>query len=101
MFAFVTGLFIAQGVRRRGPCSYLGSRSTQIVWPFAVWTIIFGAFSVATSRIKNEPVTWLDVARFWEPLGHLWYLPWLLLATVVVVLLRPWDRACSLRSDSP
>ncbi|WP_203567994.1 acyltransferase family protein [Aestuariimicrobium ganziense] len=90
LFAFVTGAFMGASVEKSGRWNWLRKREWQLLWPFLVWTVIMGVFSVATSRLKNTPTTWSDVVTLWRPLGHLWYLPWLMLATVAVVLARPW-----------
>lgn len=92
LFAFVTGLFMARSVEKRGAVAYLKQREWQFLWPYLVWTLIMGVFSVITSSVKNSPTSWGDVARIWEPLGHLWYLPFLMIATLVITVLRPWRR---------
>lgn len=90
LFAFVTGLLLAHSVDRDGDAAYLRRRLVLVGWLYLVWALLQGAAEVLTSPIKNVPVTWGDVFALWRPLGHLWFLPWLALATLVVVLIAPW-----------
>lgn len=90
VFAFATGLLMPRPVDRDGPRRYLARRVTLLVYLFLIWTVIEGSLEVLTSPVKNSPVTWLDVAMVWVPIGPLWFIPALLLATLVVVMLRPW-----------
>lgn len=90
LFVFTTGLLMPRSVVRSGQAGYLRRRLPLLVWPFAVWTLVQGSAEVLLSRFRNSPTTWADVATVWVPIGHLWYLPFLALATTVVVALQPW-----------
>ena len=90
VFAFVTGLLIPAGVERLGARNYLVRRLGLLAYLYLVWTLLQGVAEVATSGMKNHATTWGDVLSVWTPLGHLWFLPTLAVATVVVVAVRPW-----------
>lgn len=90
VFAFATGLLMAKPVQRDGAAHYLRMRLAMLAYVFLLWTLIQGAIEVWTSPVKNVPVTWGDVATVWRPLGQLWFLPLLMLATVLVVVVAPW-----------
>lgn len=90
VFAFATGLLMPRPVERDGRARYLRARLSLLAYLFLLWTLIEGSAEVLTSSVKNVPVTWWQVLSVWRPLGPLWFLPLLMLATVVVVILSPW-----------
>nr|WP_182800461.1 acyltransferase [Tessaracoccus sp. MC1679] len=90
VFAFATGLLMPRPVERDGRARYLRARLSLLAYLFLLWTLIEGTAEVLTSSVKNVPVTWWQVLSVWRPLGPLWFLPLLMLATVVVVILSPW-----------
>lgn len=90
VFAFATGLLMPRSVERDGRAGYLRARLSLLLYLFLLWTLIEGTAEVLTSSVKNVPVTWVEVLSIWIPLGPLWFLPLLMLATVVVVVLAPW-----------
>ncbi|MBB1513205.1 acyltransferase family protein [Tessaracoccus sp. MC1627] len=90
VFAFATGLLMPRPVERDGQARYLRERLSLLLYLFLLWTLIEGTAEVLTSSVKNVPVTWVEVLSIWTPLGPLWFLPLLMLATVVVVVLAPW-----------
>lgn len=90
VFAFATGLLMPRPVERDGQVRYLRGRLAMLVYVFLLWTLIEGTAEVLTSSVKNVPVTWIQVVTIWRPLGPLWFLPLLMLATLVVVVLAPW-----------
>ncbi len=95
VFAFAIGLLMPRSVERSGRAPYLRRRLWLLAYLFGVWTLIEGAFEIMTSRLKNTPVSWERVLELWRPLGHLWFLPALIVATVLVVAARPWRRTLS------
>lgn len=90
VFALGTGLLMPRPVERQGAVRYTVKRLAMLAYVFLLWTLIQGAIEVWTSPIKNVPVTWADVATVWRPIGQLWFLPLLMLATVLVVVVAPW-----------
>lgn len=92
MFAFISGLFLPFSLQRVGRRSYLTARLTNLGYLYLVWTLIQGSVEVLSSSVKNSPTTWSQVVQIWNPLGHLWFLPWLAIATAVTVVTRPWER---------
>lgn len=92
VFAFVTGLLMPAAVERAGRAAYLSRRLTLILYLYLLWTLIQGSIEVLTSGVRNHPTSWVDVLSVWAPLAHLWFLPTLAVATVLVVAVRPWRR---------
>ncbi|MDO5676872.1 MAG: acyltransferase [Propionibacteriaceae bacterium] len=93
LFVFTTGLLMGRSADRQGSGQYLKRREWALLWPFLVWTVILGAFEVLLPSIRNAPRTWAEVATLWVPIGQLWYLPFLMIATLLIILIRPWVTA--------
>ncbi len=93
VFAFVTGLLAPRGVERLGRAAYLWNRLTLLAYVYVLWTLIEGSVEVLTSRWKNHPTTWANVFSLWVPIGHLWFIPTLMVATCAIAVVRPWRRS--------
>ena len=89
---FLVGLFIPLGVSRRGTQGYVRTRVVFLVWVYLVWYLIQASVEVLTNLVKNVPVPVSTMRTVWEPLAHLWFLPFIALATALVVWLRVWSR---------
>ncbi|MPQ97908.1 acyltransferase family protein [Modestobacter sp. I12A-02628] len=89
---FLVGLFVPGGVRRHGVTGYLRRRVPLLVYLYVVWQLVEGSIEIATNDLRNGNTDPVDIVEIWLPLAHLWFLPLLAIATVVVVLLRPWRR---------
>lgn len=96
LFVLTTGLLIPNSVDSKGPRHYLAHREISLLWPFLIWTALQGSIQVLTSQVKNQPTSWIEVLTLWEPIGQLWYLPFLMIATVIVVAIRPWKGGARL-----
>ncbi len=90
LFVFVNGLLISRSVERKGTKHYLWERLTDLCWVYLLWTFLQGGTEVLTSPFKNVPTQWHEVFAIWAPRAQLWYLPYLMVATVLLVLIRPW-----------
>ncbi|WP_137145409.1 acyltransferase [Mycolicibacterium sp. CR10] len=90
VFAFVGGTFVARGVRQRGVGGYVRDRVAQLLFIFVLWTLLQGSVQLMAANAINIPPSIGSVLRLWVPLGHLWYLPFLILVTVVFVPTQPW-----------
>lgn len=93
---FLVGLFVAQGVARRGAVGYVAGRSAVLLYLLIVWQAIQGGFELITAPVRNGSTTVFDVVSLWTPIAHLWFLPLLAIITATVVIARPW-RAGRLR----
>ena len=90
LFVLVTGLLMATSVERRGTGGYLWARVRDVGWVYVLWSLLQGAVEVFTSSVKNTPTTWAEVLNLWVPRAQLWYLPFLIISSVVVVIIKPW-----------
>lgn len=90
VFAVLSGLFVQHGVRKHGRGGFLLRRALLFTWLYMLWTFIqrgMRVWSSATGNVGAEPV---QLLKLWRPEGQLWFLPWLLAATTLVVLVEPW-----------
>ncbi|TPW70802.1 acyltransferase [Schumannella sp. 10F1B-5-1] len=90
VFAFLAGLFVARGVERDGVARYLRSRVVLFAWLYVLWSLLQGLVTVALSSLVNRPRSPIEVLELWVPKDQFWFLTWLIVATVIAVLIRPW-----------
>lgn len=90
VFAFLSGLFVERGVAKAGPGRYLASRAALFVWLYLLWTVLQRGARVIGGPFSKNQASPAELLTLWRPEGQLWFLPWLLAATVLVVLVRPW-----------
>ncbi len=90
VFAFVGGTFVPRGVRKRGVPGYIRDRVVQFFVVYVIWTLLQGGVQLLASSAVNTPPSVAALFSLWRPLGQLWYLPFLILVTVVFVPMKPW-----------
>lgn len=89
-FAYLSGLFVARGVERAGGRGFVARRIALFTWLYVLWGLAQGSVRAIAGSSTNTPTGWTDVIMLWIPEGQLWFLPWLMCATVVAVVLGPW-----------
>lgn len=92
VFAFLSALFVRGSATRAGYGSYVRVRTATFLYLYVVWMLLQGSVKLITASLVNTPSSLADVLSIWIPDGQLWFLPWIALMTVVVVLIRPWER---------
>lgn len=90
VFAVLAGLFVERGVSRRGAARYLAERGALFVWLYVLWTLLQRGSRVLGGPFASTAASPVELLRLWRPEGQLWFLPWLLAATVLVALVHPW-----------
>ena len=90
VFAFLSGLFVERGVAKSGAGSYLASRAALFVWLYLLWTLLQRGARVIGGPFSANQASPVELLKVWRPEGQLWFLPWLLAATVLVVITGPW-----------
>lgn len=88
--ALLIGLFIPSGVRKKGASRYIAVRVLHLGYLYFLWSLMLGAAVLAFPLLQNTPTNLADVLRLWAPRDQLWFLPFMALATCVVVLARAW-----------
>lgn len=91
LFALLAGTLILTSVERRGAGSVAVRRTELIGYQFLLWTIIQGGSELATNPVKNVPITWQSALDITHPLAHLWFLPFILLASLITAFSKPWQ----------
>ena len=90
VFAFVGGTFIPRAVEKRTMSAYLRDRVVRLLAVYLLWTVMQGSIQLLAGDSLNNDKSIIRVFQVWQPDGHLWYLPFLVLATVIFVPIRPW-----------
>ncbi|OBI72182.1 acyltransferase [Mycobacterium sp. E740] len=90
VFAFVGGLFVSASVRKRGLGRYLSERESQFAFVWLTWTALQGGVLLLASGVVNTPGSIGSLLRIWLPIGQLWYLPFLMLVTLIFVPMWTW-----------
>ncbi len=90
VFAFLGGLFVAKSVAKRSLRTYLVERTFRFLVVYLLWTAVQGAVLLWAARVVNNPSSIGLLSRVWAPTGQLWYLPYLVVVTLIFVPMRPW-----------
>ena len=88
--AFLLGLFIPRAVTKRGVAGYLRERVTLMLYLYLLWFVLQNIAEMATSGLKNTPRDAGSVWAVWVTFAHLWFLPFLVVTSVVLALTQPW-----------
>jgi len=88
--AFLLGLFVPRAVTRRGVLGYLRERATLMLYLYLVWYVLQSGAETATSGLKNTPRDVGSVWTVWITFAHLWFLPFLVVTSLVLALSQPW-----------
>lgn len=92
VFAFLSGLFVRSGLAKRGTAAYLRPRLAVFLYLYILWQVLQLTVKLATGTLVNSPVELSEMLKFWKPEGQLWFLPFLMVATLLTVLAKPWTR---------
>lgn len=91
VFALVAGVFLRPGVDKRGRFAYARPRVILFVYLYVVWTVIQAGIQFLSGAAQSDTE---DVDGFFMafPLayGQLWWLAFMVLATLTGVVVRPW-----------
>jgi fucose 4-O-acetylase-like acetyltransferase len=74
VFFFLAG-YVSLRIIRRGRAAFLASKVRGVLYPYIVWSLIFGSLEVLLSGYTNTPLNWRALLLIgWEPIGHFWFL---------------------------
>jgi len=90
VFAFLGGVFVPKSVNKRSVRTYVTERVFQFSVVYLIWTALQGSVLLLAAKMVNNPGSISSVLKVWAPTGQLWYLPFLVIVTVIFVPLRPW-----------
>jgi len=91
VFALVAGVFLRPGVEKRGQFAYLRPRVILFVYLYLVWTVIQAGVQFLSGAAEDgtQDVDGFFVA-FPVAYGQLWWLGFMVMATLAGSLVRPW-----------
>lgn len=90
VFAFTAGLFVQQGMERRGAWAYARDRDLAFLWLYIVWSLIQGAVKIVAGASVNAQTSVMQVLQLWVPEGQLWFFGWIALMMVFAAAVQPW-----------
>jgi surface polysaccharide O-acyltransferase-like enzyme len=90
VFAFVGGTFVPQAVQRYGLRPYLTARIASLVVVYLMWQAIQGSVRLIAGGDTNHHRSIAETLNPLRPDVQLWYLPFLVLVTLLFVPMRPW-----------
>lgn len=90
VFTFVGGTFVPRAVEKMGLGPYLRDRTARFALVYLIWMVLQGALKWLAGGQVNHRTSVGQLLQIWRPDGQLWYLPFLILVTVVFVPMRPW-----------
>lgn len=88
--AFLLGLFVPRAVTKRGRLGYMRERISLMLYLYLLWYALQSAAEAATSGLKNMPRDTGSIWSVWITFAHLWFLPFLIVTSVVLAVSRPW-----------
>lgn len=90
LFAAAAGLMVRGSLVKRGPARYLRERLGDFAWVYVIWSIVQGLMQYALAGSVNSERTLGSVFALWLPANQMWFLPWIMVMTVLVVAAQPW-----------
>ena len=91
VFALLAGVFLPAGVEKRGRLAYLRPRVILFTYLYVVWTVMEAGEKQLEAVGAGDPVdTTGFLQSFLTAYGQLWWLPFMVLASLAAVLARPW-----------
>jgi fucose 4-O-acetylase-like acetyltransferase len=85
LFFFAAGLLFAPALQRMGARQLIVRKARQLMYPYAVWSLIQGLIGVLLSRYTNSRLELAEVLSFpWHPRDQFWFLYALFLIFLVL-----------------
>jgi fucose 4-O-acetylase-like acetyltransferase len=90
LFMFLAGLNVPRSLKA-GTGPFLRSKLLMVIWPYVVWSVIYGIGMAVFSRFANHPTNLSDVLTIgWHPISAYWFLYVLFIFMVVAALVKPY-----------
>ena len=91
--ALLLGLFVPRAVTKRGGAGYVRERVSLMLYLYLLWFVLQSAAEAATSGLKNTPRDTGSLWTVWTTFAHLWFLPFLIVTSVLLAVLQPWRKS--------
>ncbi|MDP9694969.1 UNVERIFIED_ORG: putative membrane protein YcfT [Arthrobacter globiformis] len=83
LLVFLSGTLVPRSLAK-GKKAYLGGKMRGVLYPYLVWTVILVAVTWLVQSLDGRSIQWDLVARaIVNPLGHMWFLAYLLVFYVI------------------
>lgn len=93
LFFFLSGLFFASSLDRKGKKQFIISKIDTIVYPYIIWSLLQGSIGVALSHYTNTPSNLNDLfSLFTHPQAQFWFLYALFMVFIVATVLYKKDK---------
>ncbi len=82
LFFLLAGLHVLHSLEERTTSSFVTSKLSRLIYPYAIWSIITGGLQMALSNYVNSSITVTDLLSIWYrplPNQHYWFLATLFL----------------------
>lgn len=87
LFVFLAGLNVPNSMKR-GRRQFLTQKIATIIWPYFLWSIIFGTTLTLMASYTNGSGSWSDILTIgWRPLGPFWFLYALFVYCMIATIL--------------
>ena len=91
LFFMIAGIFISEGLNKRGIKSYILYRTDRLLYPMLIWGIIEISLQVATEKYTHNGITSMHFLYLLidpRQTSHFWFLHTLFLIGVVYAILK-------------
>jgi fucose 4-O-acetylase-like acetyltransferase len=92
VFFVLSGIFVANSLRKRSRVDVLKDRASTVLYPYLVWAVILIALETLFSQFTNSKRDWhdfVDIIIQPRAIDHLWYL-YALFNTSLLYLIFSW-----------
>ncbi|MHB8209607.1 acyltransferase family protein [Mucilaginibacter sp.] len=91
LFFFISGIFVASGLNKKGLNGYVFNRADTILYPLLVWGVLQISLQLVSSNFTHtivSPISYLNLLIDPRETGHFWYLNALFCIGVIYAFLR-------------
>ncbi|HCI5775636.1 TPA: acyltransferase family protein, partial [Klebsiella pneumoniae] len=88
LFFFLSGLFFVSSIKNRSKKVFLWSKFKNVIYPYAVWSLIQGGVEVFFSKYTNAKTSISDVLLFpLYPRAQFWFLYALFMIFIICAII--------------
>ncbi|EWY39284.1 hypothetical protein N825_07395 [Skermanella stibiiresistens SB22] len=92
LMVFLSGMLLSPSLRKGAP-EYIAGKTRNILYPYILWSLIYGSLWVLAAPISGTPHYWSELAMIpYAPQGHLWFLHNLFIFYLIMLALRRVSR---------
>lgn len=93
LFFLLSGIFVEQSLRKRGPGQFLLTKLRTIAYPYLIWSLLQTTIEVMFAGQTNYGITKYDIfAVIYKPWAQFWFLYALMWMHVVYTVISRFER---------